>query len=165
MTDPSRAARTIAAGGNPTWTETFTHRQHGDLTFTARLPLAKDSLRHSIEMDNQLQDLAGAPSIQTQILVAAIAGMTVPDDGEPGHGLLVQLPVIGEDHVADDERGSTRIVRRYYDAASEPDVGFLSDVWLAYSTWRNELLSDATVSAVGESSAAESTSSAASSTQ
>lgn len=162
MTTP--AQRTIAQGGNPPWEHTVKHPRHGELTFRARLPLATDSLRHSVAVDNLLQELSPGtmPSWQTQIFASAIAGLTVPDGNASGKGLLVDLPVVGEDH--EETEAGERVVLHYYDAKHEADIGWLSDVWLAFSAWRQGLLSDDTVRAVGESSGGPSTSSGDSST-
>jgi hypothetical protein len=163
MNHATPAARTIAAGGNPEFTHTVVHPQHGELTFRARLPLSVDSLRHSIEMDNLLQGLAGDASWQTRVVAAAIAGMTVPEEpGRPaGHALMLELPVVRREPDADDDG---RVRQYYYDASAEMDLPWLTDVWMAYSAWRTEQLSDDTVEAVGKSSGDPSTSSDASST-
>lgn len=158
--------RTIAAGGNPLWEHTVTHPTHGELTFRARLPLAKDSLRHSIAVDNELAGLAGEPSNQTMIIAGALAGMA-QDPGKPaGKGLLIDLPAVDETVEYDEDSGRESTRRVFYDAQSEPDPTFLGAVWLEFSAWRAKQLSDATVRAVGESSPAEepSTPSAGSST-
>jgi hypothetical protein len=149
MNHATPAARTIAAGGNPKWEQSFTHAQHGEIVFKARLPLATDSLRHSIEMDNLLQELSGDPSWQTRVTAAAIAGMTVPDENPAGKALMLELPVVSREADPDDEG---RVTQHYYDASAEVDLSFLSDVWIAYSLWRSTQLSDDTVEQVGKSS-------------
>jgi hypothetical protein len=163
MTPPSAAARTIAAGGNPLFEQTFEHPVHGPLTFRGRLPLATDSLRHSVAIDNLLVELApGAdPSFQTKVVAGAIAGMTVPDNAPAGKALMLELPEVARDPDPEDE-GRVRV--RYYDAATEASMEFLAEVWLAYSGWRAQMLSDETVEAVGESSGGPAMSSGASST-
>lgn len=132
--EPSPDARKIARGGNPDWEETFSHPRHGELTFRAKLPQALALAQHSVVMDNLLADLEGEPRAATMILVSALAGMT--------DGLLMTLPVVDERRVEDEERGSVKIERVFYDPQAEPDVGFLVDVWTAYSAWRRAKLGE-----------------------
>lgn len=152
------ARRTIAAGGNPVYEHTLTHREHGELTFRGRLPLAMDSLRHSIRVDELLAELSPGvePSFQTKVTAAAIAGLSVPLGNAPGKALMLELPVVDEQAVETEE--GTQTVRHYYDVTAEKALDFLHELWLDYSLWRGDLLTDETVEAVGESSAGPSTS-------
>jgi hypothetical protein len=139
-------AQRIARGQEPApFDRTFTHPVHGELRFRcSRLPKAAELLAHSIEMDNQLHELApGAdPRQATMILAAAIAGLK-PRLGEPGRGVLMeQLPVIGESRREDPESGKTTIETHYYDAEAETDIAFLTEVWIAYSEWRMGILAE-----------------------
>lgn len=164
MSDLTREQRTIAAGGTPSKKHTATHPVHGELVFTFRLPLAVDSLRHSVEVDNLLQDLSPGtpPSYQTTIFASAIAGLTVPDGNPSGKGLMIDLPVV--DETREETEAGSKVTLVYYDVHGEADINWLTQLWLTFSAWRGELLSDATVRAVGESSGGPSTSSGASST-
>lgn len=143
----SSPASRIAAGGQPqAWSETFKHPQHGDLTFTGKLPTSMQLAQHAVAMDNLFGDLAPGvePRFSTRVLVAALAGMA--DD------LLMDMPVIDRKEVEDEDKGSVRVVLTKYDPTTEPDVNWLTDVWMAYSTWRTSFLTPEVVAAVGEDS-------------
>lgn len=134
MTPDEQDLHRIANGGAPQeWRHTARHPTHGDLTFTAQLPTALTLSRQSIAMDNLLTELSPAaePRAATMILVAAIAGLQT----------LVNLPVIREDPTQDPDDPARLVVRRvYYDPATETDEGFLVDVWLAFSGWRQSFI-------------------------
>lgn len=135
-------AEKVAQGRPDIWEETFTHPRHGELTFRAPSPKAADQLRHSVEMDNYLADLGptAEPRGSTMLLAAAIAGLKQRDEGPPGQGVLVQLPVIGENRSEEQGSGKVTVERVYYDAEAEQDVSFLAMVWGGFSLWRQELL-------------------------
>lgn len=140
LTEDSPEVRQIAMGVNPSWEQTFPHPRHGALTFKGKLPKASALLEHQIEIDNRLAHLDGAPRTSTMIMVAALAGMTPVDPDQPGQGLLLELPVLAEDRDEDPDTGRVKITRRYYQADDETDVGFLTDVWISFSTWRSGLI-------------------------
>jgi hypothetical protein len=79
--------KTIAAGGQPEWSGTYQHPQHGELVFRAKLPRARDLMRHTVEMDNQTEALDGISSNGTAVFAASIAGLKT----------LIRLPVLRED--------------------------------------------------------------------
>lgn len=138
-------AQRIARGQEPApFERTFTHPIHGELTFrTTRMPKAHQLLAHSVEIDNQLHRLqVGAePRTATMILAAGIAGLKQLDPDVPSRGVLMEhLPIIDERRTEDPETGGVTIERVYYDAEDEHDVGFLTEVWVAYSQWRNGIL-------------------------
>lgn len=150
---PSPEARKIAHGGNPTWSYTAKHPAHGDLTFTAKLPLASQTLEHQLAVDERLASLSD-PSLartQTLILAAALAGMS------DGPGQLIDLPETGRSERHDDESGRTLVDIRYYDPEAETDAAFLIYVWLEYSQWRGQRASAEEVDAVKGSSGETST--------
>lgn len=134
--------KTIAHGGQPVWEETFEHPEHGPLTFKAKLPTAIQLTRHSIEMDNLLAALYGEPSFQTQIMVAAIAGLKT----------LIERPVVAEKRFEDDDTGMTKIEKLYYDPDSEVHEAFLGDVWRSYAEWRADFTNPKKVKSLGNSS-------------
>ena len=140
----STRAKHVAQGRPDVWEETFTHPKYGELTFRAPSPKAADQLRHSVEIDNYLADLGptAEPRGATMVLAAAIAGLKQRDEGMPGQGVLVQLPVIDENRTEDPETGKVTVERIYYDAEDESDVSFLTNVWVAFSLWRQQLLEE-----------------------
>src|SRR3954469_12450228 len=141
----SNDAQRIARGQEPApFDQTFPHPLYGDLRFRCtRMPKAPELLLHSVEMDNQLAELApGAePRMATYILAAAIAGLKQADPSVPSRGILMQeLPVIAEHRTESEHSGSGTIERVSYDAESEHDVAFLTEVWVAFSNWRTGVL-------------------------
>lgn len=140
----------IAAGRTPAWEQSFEHRVHGRLTFRGSLPTARQQVLHAIEMDNllaTLDDEAG-PRGGTLVLVAAMAGMRARDTSRPSRGVLLELPAISEEKVEDAETGKATVKRAFYDVDAETDVAFPVDVWVAYSEWCDEQLSEEAVEAV-----------------
>lgn len=152
--DAAKSIEDVARGGNGRWQFTAVHPEHGEITFTAGLPVARDLLAHSVAIDELLAELSPGvePRRQTQILAAALAALTPADPDRPMHGRLVQLPVVGERRVADEERGSEVVHRVFYDAPGETDTAFLISMWVDYSLWRNALLSDEQVTDLGKDS-------------
>lgn len=131
---PTTDAEKIARGENPEWVETFEHPTYGQLTFRGRLPTATALLEHHVQIDNRLANLDGPPRTSTMIIVSALAGLS--------GSLLVECPVVAETREPDDERGSERVTKVYYDPDEETDLDFLSTVWLAFSAWRQEKLGE-----------------------
>lgn len=137
-----RDIKTIAHGGQPVWEETFEHPDHGPLTFKAKLPTAIQLTHHSIGMDNLLGALFAEPSLQTQIMAAAITGLKV----------LIERPVVDEKRSEDPDTGLTKIEKVFYDPDTELHESFLNDVWRSYAEWRQEFTNPKKVAALGNSS-------------
>lgn len=140
----------IAEGRNPVWEQSFDHRVHGSLSFRGTLPTAKQQMLHAIAMDNllaTLDDEAG-PRGGTLVLVAAMAGLRATDATRPSRGLLLELPAVAERKVEDPESGKVTVHRSFYDVDAETDIAFPVSVWVAYSEWCDEQLSEKAVDAV-----------------
>jgi hypothetical protein len=137
-----RDIKTIAHGGQPVWEETFEHPEYGPLTFKAKLPTALVLTAHSIEMDNMFGLLYAEPSLQTQIMVAAISGVKV----------LMERPVVAEKRTEDPDNGMVRVEKVFYDPDAEIHESFLGDVWRSYSEWRQDFTNPKKVAALGNSS-------------
>lgn len=147
-----KAIQRVAHGANDVFEQSFTHPQHGELVFRCELPRAVQLLDHQIAMDNLLDELSGSPRVGTQILAAALAGLR-PDPDDPSRSVFgVRLPVVREERSEESESGKVTVVRHFYDADTEPDTGWLVDVWTAISLWRNAWLTPAAVDALGEDS-------------
>lgn len=141
----STDAQRIARGQEPRpFEKTIPHPVHGPLTFrSTRMPKAHELLQHSVEIDNQLHQLGAGvdPRAGTMILAAAIAGLKPADPDFPARGVLMeQLPVIDEQRTEDPDSGKVTVERFYYDAENEHDIGFLTEVWVAFSQWRSDVL-------------------------
>lgn len=132
--------KTIAAGGNPVWEQTYKHPVHGDLTFRGALPTADKLTEQSIMADYLADQAAERLSAATgtsisvenlsgdsALLVAAIAGVAT----------LLELPVLREDRIEDPDRPEhVRIDRVRYNPREEQFEAFLVRVWVDYATWR-----------------------------
>ena len=126
------------------WMYTAHHPIHGDLTFrAARLPVATEILAHRVRMDNLLAALSSEAREGTGTLAAAIAGV----------GTLVEAPVAGKTTKTDPlDPARTVIEIVYYDAASEVDEAFLTNMWMAFSAWRQSFVLQRSLDTLGESS-------------
>lgn len=152
----SNDAARIARGGQPEpWAATFTHPLHGELTFTATMPTVMALMAHSVAIDNLLAELAPTSEarMRTMVLAAALAGLAQTPQHGPGKSLMVELPCVGEDRVEEDS-GHVTVERRFYDAAAETSVDFLTEVWGSYAQWRAGILEelDAVKGSLGETS-------------
>jgi hypothetical protein len=132
----------IAAGGQPSWENTFDHSELGKLTFRCkRMPTARQWLDQAIAQDNLQAGLVALPSGATVLLAAAIASMQT----------IIECPVIREDRRVDpDNPDHEWIEQTRYDPLNDPDIAFITAVYLDFWTWRQTLLNR--VEEVGKSS-------------
>lgn len=124
--------KTIAHGEQPRWEKTYKHPIHGELTFQAKLPTARQLTRQSVTMDNLVADLGAGVEARTGTLVlaSALAGLTT----------IVDLPVVDEKRTHDPELDRETVTKVFYDPMEETDTGFVVEVWSDFWAWRQQFI-------------------------
>lgn len=125
----------IANGGEPAWSETFTHPKHGEIAFSVtKTPCNKDWIRQANTLDRIVREYGGDPndaSARTTLFANACAGILT----------LMDRPVIAERRIVDPENEDHQQIETVrYDPLEDEDMGFPMQVWTSYFSWRNDLL-------------------------
>lgn len=128
------AIEQIAHGGDASWEGTFSHPEHGELTFRVPRTLTNsDWIRHTNAIDRIVRSHGGDPndaSARTTLFASACAGILE----------LMERPVILEREIEDPEnQDHVKIERVRYDPLLDENMNFPVQVWDAYFTWRNRL--------------------------
>lgn len=124
----------------------FDHPLYGKLAFTGSLPTEPQFTAQTVEMDNLLASLAdgATPRVTTIAWVTAVAGVRT----------MLTLPMVDQEVIDDPEsEGVEKKVRTvYYEPGEDPFPNFVSEVWQAFSKWRDESLSSENIEALKNTS-------------